>query len=365
MELPNIYKGNYKLIAIAPIILILLSLFFIPQIKLGVDFQGGTLITLNGVSSQIQGHELEGSLHSEGLASSVKVFDTAIGKRIEVEFEQSAELVKSQELKSKFQSLLPKVSTLEVASNTDATKRAEYNQLKSELEGYSNELFDMAKIPQDQRNFSGLNSLDKKVSEAETKVFSDYQNKIAASLDRYVNYESISIQTVSPLLSVSFIEKATNTVVFSGILSIVLVFLFFRRVVPSIAVITGAVADVIIALGAMGVLGIPFTLHSFAALLMLIGFSLDTDILLTTRILKRKGDPRQNAYEAMKTGLTMSITAVISFGVLFVLSLLTNISVYYEISAVALAGLIGDMFATWGINGVIVLMDAEKRGQVE
>lgn len=365
MELPNIYKGNYKLVAIVPILIILASLFFIPKIEMGVDFRGGTLISLNGVKNQIQEHELENLLRGDGLEGKVKVFDTTIGKKVEVEFEQSENLVKAQELKEKFQNLLPTVSTLEVASNTDNTKREEYLANKNQLISYSNELFDLAKIPNSERNYTGLNTLDKKVSESETKIFRDYQNAITKSLDKYIQYDSISIQTVSPLLSVSFIEKATNTVIFSGILSIILVFLFFRRVVPSLAVIIGAVADVVIAMGAMGLLGIPFTLQSFAALLMLIGFSLDTDILLTTRILKRKGDPRENAYEAMKTGLTMSITAIISFGVLFILSILTNISVYYEISAVALAGLFGDMFATWGINGVIVLMDAEKRGKVE
>jgi preprotein translocase subunit SecF len=88
---------------------------------------------------------------------------------------------------------------------------------------------------------------------------------------------------------------------------------------------------------------------------MLVGYSLDTDILLTTRILKRGGDPRENAFDAMKTGLTMSITGLVAFLSLFILSLLTHIPTYFEISAVALAGLIGDMFATWGINAVMVL----------
>jgi hypothetical protein len=35
--------------------------------------------------------------------------------------------------------------------------------------------------------------------------------------------------------------------------------------------------------------------------------------------------------------------------------MITHISVYYEISAVALAGLVGDVFATWGLNAVMVL----------
>ena len=140
-----------------------------------------------------------------------------------------------------------------------------------------------------------------------------------------------------------------------------MVFFFFRSIVPSIAVLTGALSDVTIAMGAMGLFGIPLTLQSFAALLMLIGFSLDTDILLTTRMLKRKGNPRDNAYDAMKTGMTMSVMAIVAFSALFILAMLTHISTYYEISAVAIAGLVGDVFATWGINGVIVLYFTEKK----
>jgi preprotein translocase subunit SecF len=177
-----------------------------------------------------------------------------------------------------------------------------------------------------------------------------------------VNYTSISIQTVSPSLSTHFIESAIQVVLVSAVLSIAFVFFFFRTLVPSAAVIIGALADVVIAMGAMGLFGIPLTLSSFAALLMLIGFSLDTDILLTMRMLKRKGDSREKAHDAMKTGLTMSIAAIVSFGVLFALSVLTHIPTYYEISAVALAGLFGDMFATWGINAVMLLWYVEKKG---
>ena len=63
----------------------------------------------------------------------------------------------------------------------------------------------------------------------------------------------------------------------------------------------------------------------------------------------------------MKTGLTMSVMAIVAFGALFILATMTHISTYYEISAVALAGLVGDMFATWGINGVMILYYAERR----
>ena len=165
-------------------------------------------------------------------------------------------------------------------------------------------------------------------------------------------------------MSERFIEKASSAVLYSAIISVILVFILFRSMVPSIAVVVGAASDILIALGGMGLFGIPFTLPALAALLMLIGFSLDTDILLTMRVLKRSGDPRENAFDAMKTGMTMSVAAIVAFAVLFLLASFTHIATYYEISSVALAGLVGDLFATWGINAVIILFYLERKQKV-
>ncbi|RLG19536.1 hypothetical protein DRN67_02455 [Candidatus Micrarchaeota archaeon] len=63
----------------------------------------------------------------------------------------------------------------------------------------------------------------------------------------------------------------------------------------------------------------------------------------------------------MKTGMTMTSTAIVAFGALFLLALITHIPTYYQISAVAITGLVGDLVATWGLNAVIILWYAEKR----
>ena len=47
LMLPNIYQGDYRRLALVPIALLLLSLYFIPTIKMGVDFEGGTVVTLS------------------------------------------------------------------------------------------------------------------------------------------------------------------------------------------------------------------------------------------------------------------------------------------------------------------------------
>ncbi len=362
--LPNIYKGDYRMLAALPLLMIAASLFFIPSIKMGVDFQGGTIITLS-LAKSADAADLQAQLQAEGLDAAVRVFPTAVGYRAEIEVPQSPDLVKADELKGKFNDILPEVAYLEVATLQNSSNNEAYLAKKAELDSIADELFLLAKKSRASMNISGTNDLQKEFNDAYSQVYSAYQESISGPINRHIEYDSISVQTVSPALSSHFIDIATNVVILAIVLSFILVFVFFRSVVPSIAVLTGALADIVIALGAMGLFGVPLTLASFAALLMLLGFSLDTDILLTTRLLKRKGDPRENAFDAMKTGLTMSVMAMIAFGALFILASVTHIPTYYEISAVALAGLVGDMFATWGINGVLILHHVEGKAKAQ
>ncbi len=358
--LPNIYRGNYRLLAIAPLAMILISLVFIPSIKLGVDFQGGTIITLS-MKEPVDAPTLQAQLQQEGLAASVREFKTTVGYQVEIEVPQSQSLIQADQLRDSFNDLLPTVQQLEVQSYQNSSNASEYQTERARLYGYGDQMFALAGVDKSKLNVSGTNDLQKAFTDAYTSVYSQYQQSISVPINKHVQYDSISVQTVSPALSTHFIGVAVNVVILAVILSLILVFMFFRDIAPSIAVLTGALSDILIAMGGMGLLGVPLTLASFAALLMLVGFSLDTDILLTTRLLKRKGDPRENAFDAMKTGMTMSVMAIIAFAALFVLAAFTHIPTYYEISAVALCGLIGDIFATWGINGVMILHHVESR----
>jgi preprotein translocase subunit SecF len=138
------------------------------------------------------------------------------------------------------------------------------------------------------------------------------------------------------------------------------VYLMFRDLYPTFTILIGVIFDVIFALGAMGLLGIPLSLASIAAILMLIGYSVDTNILLTIRVLKRGlNSPRDSAHDAMKTGMMMTFTGILSFFALFIVSQITNIATYQTISLVVLFGLIGDLFATWMLNAVLMIHRAE------
>ncbi|MEW5996841.1 MAG: hypothetical protein AB1657_04570 [Candidatus Micrarchaeota archaeon] len=361
--IPNIYKGDYRLLLIFPLILIILSIYYLPNLKLGVDFRGGTLITLE-VTNQPDAAALQEDLRAAGFDANVKMYESELGRKMEIEVSQTEQMYEADDLKAEFGTQLDKVARLEAEANQNASVQAEYEAEREKLDGIADRMFELAGSNTEARLYTNLNALRGAFNEAYMRMSDLQMEQVMGVVDRGVEYTSRSAVTVSPALSTHFLEQAFNVVVFSAILSTILVFFFFRTLVPSLAVLTGAASDVVIALGAMSIFGIPLTLPSFAALLMLVGFSLDTDVLLTTRLVKRRGDPRENAFDAMKTGMTMSFSAMVAFLVLFAVSVITHIAVYYEISAVALAGLVGDVFATWGLNAVMVLWYKEHAAKV-
>ncbi len=367
MEIPNIYNGNYKLLIIPPLLIMLLSLFFIfitPGINSGIDFQGGARMTAQ-TTQEVDTGEIESAFEAEGYNADVSSYRNPSGYNIEVTLPLDDEIVRAEELKTEFFSKIDDVSLLASDYAAGRISKEEYMGPRSEIDATANELFAIAGETRNAEDFENLNELQRKVSDTYADVNSEYQSEIISTLGSNVKYSNVSFESISATLSSRFLEKALGVIVWSTIFVTILVFLLFRTAIPSAAVVVGAVSDIIIALGAMAFFQIPLTLASFATLLVLIGFSLDTDVLLTMRVVKRKeGTPRQRAFDTMKTGLTMSVAVLIAFVILFALSLVTHIQTYYEISAVAIAGMIGDIIATWGINAVMILWYVEKKEKV-
>ncbi len=173
-----------------------------------------------------------------------------------------------------------------------------------------------------------------------------------------------SFSSVGPVLSQQSLTQVYWAVGFAFLFMSITVFIVFREIVPSIAVILAALSDILIALGGMSLFGIPLSLASVGAILMLIGYSVDTDILLTTRLLKGKeGTLTERALDAMKTGLTMSVAAIASMGALYLVTifLIPQAVVLSNIAAVLIIGLAADIIATWLMNLGILKWYLEAR----
>jgi len=360
----------YKYLVIIPVLAIIFSLFFlVPNIPQGIDLKGGLLLTV------YSNEAVDSQALKEALASysdvEVRAFSNAIGHGVEVELPVDAGLQAAEEELSVLHDLDADLSRAEVALSY-------YQQAEGE---------DAIALPGAQANVTRLTSevlasarfvIEKSggvlatsapheaavdADEAFDEAKSSYRSNLIASVAGVVPVDSYSFKEIGASLSRVFFSKVQEVLLWSFVLSTIVVFFIFRSLVPSLAVIFAAVADIVITAGLMSVLNIPLSLASVAALLMLIGFSLDTDALLTVRVYKRsEGTVRERAFDALKTAVMMNGLVMASFGVLAIVALYLQIPTYYQIGVVAFVGSIVDFVATWTFNAGIILWDADRRG---
>jgi len=163
-------------------------------------------------------------------------------------------------------------------------------------------------------------------------------------------YPDAKIDQIGESFGKSLQSQAAIALVVSFIGMAIVVFLSFRTFVPSVAVILSAFADMVMTAAAMNIIGISLSLGTTAALLMLIGYSVDSDILLTNRVLKRQGKLNDKLMGAFHTGIIMTSTTLAATAALFAVSWFGSVQVLMEIAAVLLIGLVADILNTWLTN---------------
>ena len=100
----------------------------------------------------------------------------------------------------------------------------------------------------------------------------------------------------------------------------------------------------------MNVFGIDLTLGAVAALLMLIGYSVDSDILLNNHILRRRGGFYESTYRAMRTGVTMTLTSLAAMIVMTIVATMLGIPLLPDIALILVFGLSADLMNTYLMN---------------
>lgn len=175
-----------------------------------------------------------------------------------------------------------------------------------------------------------------------------------------LNVEAHSFEKIEASLGESFFIQSRTALIIAFVFMGFVVFFVFRNLVPSVAVILAAFSDIICTLAVMQLFGLSLSLASFAALLLVLGYSIDTDILLTTKVIKRReGTLHERIRGAFKTGLTMTITTLVAFTVLYLVSGATALR---EIATVLIIALLIDVPNTWLTNlGILRLWSERKR----
>lgn len=167
--------------------------------------------------------------------------------------------------------------------------------------------------------------------------------------------------SISAAVSGQFFQQAQFAFILAFTIMSVVIFYAFKDFTPSVAVVFAAGGDILIAAAGMTLIGVPLSLGSLAALLMLIGYSVDTDIVLSTRVLKmNRGTMKSRMWSSMKTGLTMSSGGIAGFTLLYLVSMsIVGPSELSNIAAVMVIGLMADIPLTWLGNTIILKKYAE------
>lgn len=187
---------------------------------------------------------------------------------------------------------------------------------------------------------------------SEEQLVNSLNSKIPNLEDNY------SVETIGASLGESFFRQIIIAIIIAFVFMAIVVFIYFRTLVPSAAVVLAAFSDIIITLAVLNILDIKLTTAGIAAFLMLIGYSVDTDILLTTRVLKRgEGTVYQRVVGAMKTGLVMNFTTMAA---VLIALLLSQSDIIRQIMTILFIGLLADLVNTWIQNAGILRWYMEK-----
>ncbi len=249
-------------------------------------------------------------------------------------------------------------------------------ELGMEFKGGTAIIFDSAKTPdqlkEEFQKYPGVEVRQYSVGDRKIMEFSPMDPSLKDELVNKVKSEftNVEIRDMGEQFSKSLQSQALRAIVISFVFMAIVIFIIYRTFVPSIAVVISAFADIAFAAAMTDVFGILLSLGTVAALLMLIGYSVDTDILLTTRLLRRKGDLDTKTKDAMVTGLTMTTTALAALVAMFFVSSglvtsFTRIDIIRDISVVLIFGLIADMINTWMTNVGILRWYIEKTQKPE
>jgi preprotein translocase subunit SecF len=324
--IPNIYaKPYYKYYLVLPALLLVASALMVPGLKYGIDLKGGTRIVIPETTATQDSIEQALAAHSlEDL--NVKLTTNPLNQKTGalVEYSGAARLVEAEKLVSTDPARAIELATPFLARNIS-------NATAAEIVGAAK---------------------------------SDFNERVRADLAARLGLatEGVSVQDIGAALGQQFWESSQRAVLVAILLVIAIVFIYFRSVIPSLSVIQSVLFDVFVALAGMAFFNIPLTLPTIAALLMIVGFSVDNNILLTDLIIKRKdGLAADRAHDAFITGLTMTNTLLVVMLIVIAFSSFNQMTTLFQIAAVILFGLVADQFATWATNAVMVLWWMERR----
>jgi len=331
---------KYLYLLIIPAIIFIISIISAFFVQSSIDLQGGVLVIMQTEDS-VSPKDVENKIKSNFSIDDVKVTVTSgLVNGIQVQYMQPKEVLDLEALISDIEKTAENDTELAKSKALEYFKSNNLQVESKELEGLIKDLRAEANI---KKNVT-------------ITAISDYliANYGAKS-------ETLQVKEVAPTLGYTFYKTAINVGILAFILIAIVIFIFFRKPIPCMAVILSGVLDVFGGVLGMAIVGVPLSLVTIPALLMLVGYSIDTDVMLTAKLLKQQGGSvKEKTKSALKTGLTMTLTTLMAVIAMLIISYVWSIPVLFDMSVVLTFGLVVDIISTWFMNAPILLWYVER-----
>ena len=221
---------------------------------------------------------------------------------------------------------------------------------------FSGEDFDIQTISKAGRQKSFIVEASRNVNDEELKK--EIRSFLISKDPEFVDHE-FRAKEISGEFATGFFRTTIIAVLIAFVFMAIVVKLYFKLLIPSLAVVLAAFSDIVITIAIFNIAGLKLAPGSIAAFLMLIGYSVDTDILLSTKALKEKsGTLNERMFGAFKTGLVMSMTTITAVAVAYYFS---QADILKQIMTVLFIGLNVDIINTWIQNTAILKWYIEKK----
>ena len=336
MKFDSWYNNNYKKLLIAPALILVLSIIYIgifyaqtgDVINKDVSLTGGTSIT---ISSQATISELEDVLSKTLEDFEVKAISDNLGNQLQLIVTVGEE--DTETLVISLEEFIGDELTTENSSQETTSASLSADFYKQLIVAIILAFFWMAAV-----------------------VF------IIFAKGKKIKFWTIILNLVLGFFMGNFflsINPILSAIIFLA-LATFLIRMYIKNSVPAFAVMLSAFTDIVMTLAVVDLVGIKLSTAGIVAFLMLIGYSVDTDILLTTRLLKKHEGVNAALFGAFKTGTTMTLTSIIAIAAALIV-VFPFASVLNQIFIILLIGLGFDLFNTWITNASIIKWYVESQ----
>ena len=184
--------------------------------------------------------------------------------------------------------------------------------------------------------------------------------KLEEILETPLNDTNYNVSLTGSSLGENFYKDLLKAMIFAFVLMAIVIFFVFRSFIPSVTVIFSVLLDISATLMITNLLGITISIAGIAAFLLIIGYSVDTDVLMTNKVIKRKdeGELLERMYESAKTGMTMTVTTFVALTLGYLAS---SSLILKEIFIIILIALVIDVISSYAMNAGVLYWYFEGR----